>query len=206
MHDLRKKRRCLSAYDGTGVTEEGFLKNVRDYIGQYVNLSSIEDYKYSCYTNIKEYGEKGYWTKRENGFYTTSDENKEVYLYLFCFTLYSGGIATSDSVTVTCDKSGNILGLNFEQSGVEWDSVTVNVTKFERSIEAFINNYVSDLNNLTKYYVKNKQLTVYENEIYMKVYVEATFNDGKNEYDVLCPMLVKLDKRIESESVGTEKS
>jgi len=198
----------LVRYEGNDFSEEALLNFIKNYISSFVDISNIDDYTYSCITQVSVSTPQHDWTENRDGFYISEDlisenstEEVKVHWYIFNFIKYCNGYPTGDCITVYCTADGDIDILHYKDYGVNWNDYAVftkpdQMDKIKKQIADYLPRSIDDKWILKSFEPGEPKLVYEEGEVKLSITyglkVESGFENGGGASG-LCHMMVAIE-------------
>ena len=191
-NNASKEENYIARFEEDELSEESILKNVIEYISIFIDENEYKDYNYSFSTHMYVSSEdaRGYETRE--GFYESS-LTASINAYIIDYRKYCNNIKTGDGFFAICDEAGNIRRVCFSKNNVDWETAPFfDENELKRSIDWFVETFVSEKYPLKKYGVKGCQLECRNNEIFLAL--DLTLEAISENGNVIRDCVLRLSK------------
>lgn len=161
-------------------TEEEFLSWIESFLKQF-GVDNLSDYEYSCETGIVVSGDDFTYMETISGFHLANENrensSEEVMLYSFYYCKELGGIRTSDGLTIFI-FDGMIIVKFDEKRFADMDAPIQDAKAYDKIVEEFLKNSISEKYTLVSYEVGTPRLTYIEEKLCFEYAVDAELKNN----------------------------
>lgn len=186
----------LSAFEGNDLSEQALLTHVRNYISDYIDITTLEDYIYTCTTSVIVSKPSAAWKETIDSFYIpaneTSDQTERVTGYDFKFYKHHNGYQTGDCVIVFCKPNGDIYYMYYNDYDIDWNRYPIDNTLLNQNISTHISQAVKDRYTIKTQEMMSQQLIYQNGKIKLSCVYGLTLTDEDGEIDIACPLMITL--------------
>ena len=187
-----KDNSVLQEYSFEELTGATLLEQIKNYIKYYLPDENFENYNTFCNTRIIVNNPDSAWGENKDFFYQANKgANETVLYYEYEFRIFNQNLRTPDSITIRCDGDGNITSMRYNNYGINWDSVFVDLNSIHQKAKAFVSSAISEEYSLISCSIESESFDYVDSRIRVMVVCELTLTrDGSDNIEVLCPVLI----------------
>ena len=180
----------LRSFKKDSFNEEELVNNIKDYISEYLDLSMLDSYVYTCSTKLQVSKPDAAWNETKEGFYVSNENGETVRSYTVEYRKYYNNYKTADYMSINCDPNGNILAFAFYDSNTDWSGGEFDGKSVEQCVEKYLKDSIKSEWSLKDYEFENECLVYVDGKIYLSLSVDLTLTKNGDEANTLCALRV----------------